>query len=84
MIKIKALGNIKSLLGKSNLVIDKEEMKIKELLKIIAQSQKSITLNNLLILVNGVEISVLDGENSVIKSGDEVILIPALHGGTRV
>lgn len=84
MIKIKALGNIKSILGKSYLVIDKEEINIKELLEIIAQSLKSISLNNLLILINGVEISVFEGENSVIKPGDEVILIPALHGGSFV
>ena len=84
MIKIKVLGNLKSILGKSDLAIPKEEINTKELLEIISQSLKSISLNNLLILINGVEISAFDGEKMGIKSEDEVILIPALHGGSFV
>jgi molybdopterin converting factor small subunit len=84
MIKIKVLGNIKSILGKSYLIIYKEEINIKELLEIIEQSLKSVSLNNMLILINGVEISVFEGGKSVIKPEDEVIIIPALHGGSFV
>jgi len=36
---------------------------------------------NALILVNGKEISVLDGLQTMVKDGDEVILIPVVHGG---
>lgn len=34
-----------------------------------------------LMLVNGREISVLQGLDSKIKDGDELILIPVVHGG---
>lgn len=36
---------------------------------------------NSLILVNGKEISVLKGLDTQLKDGDEVVLIPVIHGG---
>ncbi|MEM3463608.1 MAG: MoaD/ThiS family protein [Candidatus Bathyarchaeia archaeon] len=36
---------------------------------------------NTLIIVNGREISVLKGLETVLKDGDEVVLIPVSHGG---
>jgi MoaD family protein len=36
---------------------------------------------NALILVNGREISVLDGLETKLKHGDEVVLVPFVHGG---
>lgn len=36
---------------------------------------------NALILVNGKEISVLKGLDTIIVDGDEVVLIPVIHGG---
>ena len=36
---------------------------------------------NALILVNGREIGVLAGVNTILKDGDEVVLVPVVHGG---
>jgi molybdopterin synthase sulfur carrier subunit len=36
---------------------------------------------NALILVNGREISVLDGLETKLNDGDEVVLVPFVHGG---
>ena len=36
---------------------------------------------NALILVNGKEVSVLNGAKTVVKDGDEVVLVPVTHGG---
>lgn len=36
---------------------------------------------NALILVNGKEIGVLDGVDTKLKDGDEVVLVPVVHGG---
>jgi molybdopterin converting factor small subunit len=36
---------------------------------------------NALILVNGKEISVLDGLETLLKDGDEVVFVPVLHVG---
>jgi len=36
---------------------------------------------NALILVNGREISALEGLETKLKDGDEVVLVPVVHGG---
>jgi molybdopterin synthase sulfur carrier subunit len=36
---------------------------------------------NALILVNGKEISVLNGLETEVKDGDEVVFVPVVHGG---
>ena len=36
---------------------------------------------NTLIIVNGKEISVLNGLETMLKDGDEVVFVPVLHGG---
>jgi molybdopterin synthase sulfur carrier subunit len=36
---------------------------------------------NMLVLVNGQEIGVLDGLETVVKDGDEVVFVPVIHGG---
>ena len=36
---------------------------------------------NALILVNGKEVSVLDGVETVVQDGDRVVLLPVAHGG---
>ncbi len=36
---------------------------------------------NALILVNGKEIGVLDGVETKLKDGDEIVLVPVVHGG---
>jgi molybdopterin synthase sulfur carrier subunit len=36
---------------------------------------------NTLILVNGREISALEGLETIVEDGDEVVLIPVTHGG---
>jgi molybdopterin converting factor small subunit len=36
---------------------------------------------NTLMLVNGKEIGVLNGLDTVLEDGDEVVLVPVVHGG---
>ena len=37
--------------------------------------------SNMLILVNGREISVLNGLETKLKNGDEIVFVPVVHGG---
>ncbi|MCP8310340.1 MAG: MoaD/ThiS family protein, partial [Candidatus Methylarchaceae archaeon HK01M] len=61
---------------------NRDEMKVKEVLKVIISSSKlKLSPPAVLIAVNGVEISALDQEDTVVKSGDEIVLIPVSHGG---
>jgi molybdopterin converting factor small subunit len=37
--------------------------------------------HSLLILVNGVESSILGGPDAIVNDGDDVVIIPMFHGG---
>lgn len=82
MIKVRAHGHIGRALGKEELEIDKEEIKVKEILELITSSSNfKLSPLTMLITINGVEISALDKEDTIVKSGDKVALIPITHGG---
>lgn len=40
-----------------------------------------LSASNTLVLVNGVEVSALDGDSTELSHDDEVVLIPVIHGG---
>jgi len=81
MIRIRFLGHLVTHFN--------EEMKlsgrisIAELLTKLSRKEGGlqITRSNTLILVNGVEISALDGEQTEVEEDDVVTLIPVSHGG---
>tara|TARA_B100001167_G_C16630092_1_gene239102 strand:- start:53 stop:310 length:258 start_codon:yes stop_codon:yes gene_type:complete len=85
MNKIKIIGNISALCNTSEFSIDASGLTIKELLNEINSKFKlnnSIFLNeNFLIAINNTEISVLNGNDSIISSGDIVSIISVSHGG---
>ena len=85
MNKIKIIGNISALCNTSEFSIDASGLTIKELLNEINSKFKlnnSIFLNeNFLIAINNTEISALNGNDSIISSGDVVSIISVSHGG---
>lgn len=52
-----------------------------QLTKIFGDQPLSDSRSNTLILVNGREISVLNGLETTLNDGDEVVFIPVVHGG---
>jgi molybdopterin converting factor small subunit len=52
-----------------------------ELRRNIISGELKNPMPNSLILVNGKEISVLDGLETALKDGDEVTFVPVVHGG---
>ena len=52
-----------------------------ELKRSLIDSQLEDPRPNALILVNGREISVLDGLETRLMDGDEVVFVPVVHGG---
>jgi molybdopterin converting factor small subunit len=67
-------------------------MSIKELVEKICQELPKLkntfsdqelnnSRSNSLILVNGREISVLNGYESKLSEGDEIVFVPVVHGG---
>lgn len=85
MIRIKAIGGLPAAIGKRDLVLDRESMTVKDLFAFLTSlaSRESAPLDssNTLVLVDGVEISALEEEETLIHAGNEVLLIPVAHGG---
>ena len=92
-VTVKFIGSLRGLSGNSGLKLKLEESSpIREVIKIIIEraprleralfdSERENPKTNVLILVNGKEISVLDRFETMIKDGDEVVFIPVVHGG---
>jgi len=93
VLTIKFIGALRHISNKTQLTIDYEEgMSVRQLLAKILQEplgsdrtlsdkQPDDSRFNALILVNGRETSVLNGLETKLNDGDEIILVPVVHGG---
>jgi len=86
MIKVKLFGVAKKSLSADKISIDKNNLTITELLDYLQKTKPENTpkldVNNLLIAVNGVDSSALDGKITKLKNDDVVSIIPIIHGGS--
>jgi sulfur-carrier protein len=93
-VTVKFIGALRHLTGKSKLSIDfSVGYAIKDLIhkliqdtpqvksSIVDQQADGTMKANALILVNDREISVLDGLETRLSDGDEVVFVPVVHGG---
>lgn len=90
---VKFIGALRHLSGKTQLTVNfKEGTSIKELVteinqempaleKTFSDQQLNDSRSNSLILVNGREISVLNGLETKLNDGDEIVFVPVVHGG---
>jgi molybdopterin synthase sulfur carrier subunit len=62
-------------------LVDALVKKVPEIERSLIDRQLEDPRPNSLILVNGREIGVLDGLETKLKDGDEVVLVPVVHGG---
>jgi molybdopterin synthase sulfur carrier subunit len=93
VITVKFVGSFHSISGKSKLTLEFEGTvplrktireiaeKLPKLKRILVDSELKDPRPNTLILVNGKEISVLNGLDTVLADGDEVVFVPVVHGG---
>jgi len=86
MINVKLVGGAKKSFSTEVLRIDKSDITIQELLELLLE-QKPIDLpkldtENILIAINGVDSSAMDGKSTMIKNNDLVSIIPVIHGGS--
>ena len=85
MITVKLVGGAKKSFLTENLQIDKSDISIKELLKLLLELKPAdspkLDVENILIAINGVDSSAMDGESTIIKNNDLVSIIPVIHGG---
>ena len=86
MFTVKFLGGAKKSFLEEKIDIDKSDVSVGELLDLLLELKPSTTseldTNNLLIAINGVDCSALEGRKSMIKENDIVSIIPVIHGGT--
>ncbi len=83
MITLRLLGSIKKYCGKDNIIVNEKEIMISNVYSLLNQNIDSPNLidrENLLILVNGVDLSIC-GVDQKIKSGDIVTIANLIHGG---
>jgi sulfur-carrier protein len=90
---VKFIGALRHLSGKTQLTVNfKEGTSIKELVTEISQEMPALektfsdqqlndSRSNSLILINGREISVLNGLETKLNDGDEIVFVPVVHGG---
>jgi len=90
---VKFIGALRHLSGKTQLTVNFQEgISIKELVDKISQELPELkrtfsdqelndSRSNSLILVNGREISVLNGYETKLNDGDEIVFVPVVHGG---
>jgi sulfur-carrier protein len=84
MIKLELLGGVKKAVGRSSVILEEASLPISEILMLLRRNVKEpgvLTLNNILVAVNGVESSSLDGTDTVVESGDTVTIVTVAHGG---
>lgn len=90
-IKVKLLGHLATEYGSSELILELPEQstlrhlltKLRETSKIFREvvTEEGETTVSYLVFVNGVDAELLRGYDTVLKDGDEVILLPVAHGG---
>lgn len=92
-ITVKFVGALRHVSGVGELALDcKGDISIRALINEITKEMPALKRSlidqqledprpNALILVNGKEISVLNGLETNLKDGDEIVLVPVVHGG---
>jgi molybdopterin converting factor small subunit/tRNA threonylcarbamoyladenosine modification (KEOPS) complex Cgi121 subunit len=86
MITVKLVGGAKKSFSKEELEIERSDITIRELIDVLLQLKSTdspkLDTENILIAVNGVDSSAMDGKDTMIKNHDVVSIIPVIHGGT--
>lgn len=83
MITLKLLGSIKKYCGKESIIVHEKEIMLSNIFSILYQNMsnsKHIDTENLLILINGVDLSISDNGKKI-KSGDIITIANLVHGG---
>ncbi len=85
MITVKLMGGARKSFSSDKLEIQSDSMSISGLLDHLQSSipvnSPPLDLDNILVAVNGVDSSALQGKETLLKNGDTVSIIPLVHGG---
>ena len=86
MITVKLLGGAKKSFSTDTMLFEKNILTLSELINSLIQRKPKDTLEfdiaNLLIAVNGIDSSALDGLDTKLEDNDVISIIPIIHGGS--
>lgn len=86
MITVKFLGGAKKSFLVNSMTIDKTDITIEQLLEFlvnkIPENNNKLDVKNLLVAINGIDSSAIDGPLTKLKNNDVVSIIPIIHGGS--
>ena len=87
MIRVKLVGGAKKSFLTDNISVDDANISIKELLDLLLELKPDTTpeldIHNILVAVNGIDSSAMDGGSTIIQKNDHVSIIPLIHGGNN-
>lgn len=87
MITVKLLGGAKKSLSTDKLEIQKDNSTVAEIIDFLQQNvpkdKPRLDAKNILVAINGIDSSTLQGFETKLKGGDVVSIIPVIHGGGR-
>ena len=87
MIVVKFIGGAKKSFSTDILELDEDRISLEHLLKHLLDSKPKNTpdfdVNNILVAINGVDSSSINGINTIIHDKDVVNIIPVIHGGSQ-
>jgi sulfur-carrier protein len=84
LISINLLGGARKALGRAEISIERSEASVNDILaylKTNATEKSILDSGNLLIVVNGKDTSVLEGYDTVVRTGDSIKIVTIVHGG---
>ena len=84
MITIRLLGGAKKAVGKPVVNLDRQYASVSDILDFlttISAEPRLLQRSNLIITLNDVDSASLRGDNTIVKSGDKVTIVPVVHGG---
>ncbi len=86
MITVKLVGGAKKSFSTEQLQIDKSDISIQELIDLLLELKPvdtpDLDTENILIAINGIDSSAMEGKSTKIKNNDLVSIIPVIHGGS--
>lgn len=80
------MGGAKKIFSTDYVEIERTDITIEQLLNLLTKNNSNndnkLDTNNLLVAVNGIDSSAMDGYLTKLKQGDVVSIIPIIHGGS--
>lgn len=80
------MGGAKKIFSTDYVEIEKTDITIEQLLDLLTKNNSNndnkLDTNNLLVAVNGIDSSAMNGSLTKLKQGDVVSIIPIIHGGS--